>query len=152
MNDVQPLNDEISTLKITPESREYLEETSKWGRVIGITGYLFSSMIVLFAMMTLFSFGTEGGGEIERAFQRGVVISSLVMAILLLLPSYFIFNFSKKIKNGLISSDSDSMALAMKDLKSTFRFYGIFIILGVMLYMGLTIFIVNYSSNYNSSF
>jgi len=147
MNEDEPMKSEINSLKITPESREYLEETAKWGRVVGIAGYLFSSLIVLLGIISFLWLVDEQG--VEEAFV--VMISFfLIMGILLLFPSYFIFSFSKKVKDGLSQSDSNSMSLAMKDLKSTFRLYGIFIIIGVVLYIGLTMYAVNFSSNYNS--
>lgn len=152
MIESESLGGEINALKITPESREYLEETARWGRIIGIIGYLISSLIVLFAIGTLLGFGTGEGEFLERAFLTGTVTFLLVIAILFLLPSYFIFSFSKKIKNGLSMSDTSLMSLGMKDLKLTFQFYGIFIILFVVMYIGLTMFALSLASNNTGSF
>jgi len=135
----EPVDKEINTLKITPESRGYLEESAKWGRVIAIVGFIFSGLIILFSIITLVGIEFENQGNLERAFLTGTMSFYLVMGLMFFIPSYYLYNFSEKINTTL---DSFSMKIGMKNLKLTFKFYGIFIISMVLLYVGLMAFVL----------
>lgn len=142
----QSLENEINTLKITPESRGYLEETAKWGRVISICGFLFSALIIIPSIGTLFGIGTVAeAGNLETTFMTGLVAVYLFIGVLFFLPNYYMYNFSKNIKVSLDSSSSDSLPMVngMKNLKLTFKFYGLFIILVVVAYFGAIMFAIS---------
>lgn len=149
MMESQSLENEIKTLKITPESRGYLEETAKWGRIISICGFLFSALIIIPSIGTLFGIGTAAeAGNLDTAFMTGLVAFYLLIGVLFFLPNYYMYNFSKDIKASLESSDSLTMVNGMKNLKSTFKYYGLSIILIILAYFGAMMFALSFGDQF----
>lgn len=144
-----PLDSEIHTIEITPESRSYLLETAKWGRFLAIVGFVF---VGLFALMFLFMGGTlfssglgdEFGGA-ESAALSGFLIGYMIFIFAItLFPLYYLFTFSTRTIRAIKSTNTEDLTDGLKNLKSLFKFYGIFtaIIIGfyAIAFVGVLIF------------
>ena len=66
-------------------------------------------------------------------------IAYFIMAAIYFIPVYYLYNFSKNAKIAVSNKDSNQVENSMKNLKSLFKFYGIFsiIYLAIMLFVGL---------------
>jgi hypothetical protein len=119
---------------ITGEVRSYLAESAKWGKFLAIMGYIGIGLMLLLAVgvmaMGSASQLVPGMGMNMGAF--GLVY--VVIAAFYFFPVYYLHQFSLKIKHGLTSQDPQSITTGFQNLKSLFKFMGIFTIAILSIY------------------
>jgi hypothetical protein len=123
-----------NTSFINGEIRSYLAESAKWGKFLAIMGYIGIGLLILLAlgMMVMGSASSlfPGMGMNMGAF--GLIYVAL--AAFYFFPVYYLHQFSLKIKQGLTSQDSQSITIGFRNLKSLFKFMGIFTIVILSIY------------------
>lgn len=134
--------EENDDLIITYDAMRFLKESGKWGQMLAIVGFVFLGLMVLasFFMGTFMSslYGDAGGslyGDAGGSFY-GILLGIvyLVMAIIYFFPILYLYKFSTQIKSALNQNDSDLMATAFENMKSMYKFMGIFTIISIGLY------------------
>lgn len=124
-------------------SKNYLMEIAKWSKFFGIIGFVFVGLITIFSFFagTIFSqmasmnplLEDSGSGSYAGITGASFTIIYLLFGLLYFFPSLYIFKASNAMKLGLKNNDNDQLEEGFKNLKSTFKFWGIFtaIILGM---------------------
>ena len=129
-----------NTSFITDEVRGYLAESAKWGKFLAILGYIGVGLMLLAAvgMMAMGSASElyPGMGMNMGAF--GLIY--VVIAAFYFFPVYYLHQFSLKIKQGLTSEDPQSITAGFQNLKSLFKFMGIFTIVILSIYALILVF------------
>jgi hypothetical protein len=132
-------------LHIDNESTAYLGETAKWTKFLSILGFVFCGLLIIVGIFfgsiigTLFSGGFRGvdpaGTAAARSFGGIFAVIYIVIALLYFFPCLYLYNFSTKMQVALRSNDQEQLATSFKNLKSCFKFLGIFtlVILGIYL-------------------
>jgi hypothetical protein len=130
---------------VSGEIKDYLVETAKWGKFLAIMGYIGIGFILIMALvvMGMGSFASDivpgMGGMNMGAF--GLIY--IVIGAFYFFPVYYLHQFSIKIKQGLNTPDSQSLTAGFQNLKSLFKFMGIFTLVILSLYaLGILIAIV----------
>lgn len=124
-----------SELYITPEIREFLRETAKWGKFLAIIGIVIMVIIGIFAIIATFFMGSlltsmpGAEGMIGGAF---FFVYFGLLICLYVFPVLYLYRFSTKLKVALAQDDQQHLYESFKNLKSLFKFMGIFmaVILG----------------------
>jgi hypothetical protein len=136
----QTENPDLFALQIDSASQSYLYESAKWGKFISIIGFIACGIIVLVGIFFAFlassimesaipGFGAAAGsGAI-------ILIVCLLGAGLAFFPNYFLYNYSKKLKDALGTTDQEGISLAFNNLKSFFKFQGILLIIVLSFYV-----------------
>jgi hypothetical protein len=133
-----------NTSFITTEIRTYLMEAAKWGKFLAIVGYIMIGLILLMgvgvmAMGGLSSQVVPGMGALNMgAF--GLIY--IVLGAFYFFPVYYLHQFSLKIKQGLASQDPQNMTLGFQNLKSLFKFMGVFTIVILAIYAVMLLAII----------
>jgi len=134
LSEFESLNAELTNTSIS-----YLKESAKWGRFLSILGFILSGLMILASlfMMTAFSSFPGGADFGPMGALPGVAMGLIyiLIALLYLLPSLFLFRFSKNTLQAINSSNSSQITTAFKNLKSMFKFMGIAAILFIGLYV-----------------
>jgi len=131
-------NSGLFELQIDHQSSAYLNETAKWTKFLSIVGFVFCGIILLVAIFM--------GSLIGSAFSRygatgasgfGGIFSFvyIVIALLYFFPCLYLFNFSNKMKTALRNNDQEQLNTSFKNLKSCFKFLGIFTIIILGFYL-----------------
>jgi heme/copper-type cytochrome/quinol oxidase subunit 2 len=114
--------------------RQFIE-ASKWSRFISIVMFVFAVLILLVGLAgsALFSSIFENlGGQYAGIFRMGgavlIVITLLVAAVIAVLY-YFLFAFSSKIKNAVLSESPEELTDGLKMLKLYFIISTVFAII-----------------------
>jgi len=142
MEDLEQTPQEVK-LVVTEEMRSYIYEISKWARFLSIIGFILSAFLIIG------SFGIGAAltnnpsmvaqlGPLAGAGAIGVTIVYLILALMYFYPSLLLFRFSNKGKQGVLYGDQESLDAAMMNMKSLFKFWGIFtivIMIGYFLFM-----------------
>lgn len=125
-------------------SRKYLLTVSKWAKFLSIVGFVGVGVIFLLGlfMMLGMNFLTN---ELSRfytgfpAFFLGFIY--FLYSLIYFFPTYYLFLFSKKMKDGLISNDNNAVKDGFKNLSSLFTFVGILTIVNLGLVI-LALFVI----------
>jgi hypothetical protein len=133
-------NVDLFDLHLDQQSLNYLGETARWARFLSIIGFISCGIIVLvgvffgsFIAATLS--GVEGGsafGAMGGTF-FGVLYTSF--GLLLFFPAFYLYNFSAKMRRAMRSNDQQVLTDSLKNLKSFFKFYGVFTIVVLAFYV-----------------
>jgi heme/copper-type cytochrome/quinol oxidase subunit 2 len=135
----QPSNTSLFDLHLDQSSIDYLNETARWSRLLSIIGFIYCGFMVIIglffgSMMSRLMSGM--GGETAMPAMSGVFFSFffILMSLILFFPSYYLFNFSSKMRRAIRNNEQDSLTDSLKNLKSFFKFYGIVVIIVLSFY------------------
>jgi hypothetical protein len=117
------------------EINDYLLEASKWGKFLGIVGYIGMGLLVIVALLVMA--GASYLGNIKGTGIPTALISViyLILAVIYYFPVTYLFRFSVKIRQGLNSNDEVSITSGFQNLKSLLKFMGIFTIVILSIYV-----------------
>jgi hypothetical protein len=126
----------------------YLLETARWAKLLAIIGFVATGLI---AIMALFA-GTlisavgmfSGSGNLGPTAGIGLTVFYLLVALLVFIPSLYLFRFSGKTGASLTIANESGFTEAMMNLKSYFKFNGIIAIVVICFYtLGLILALVS---------
>jgi len=128
-----PLNDNFTTggVNLTEEIKSYLYETAKWSKFLSILGFVFIGLMAIFMLVMLFA----GGAAMSSLGQTGalttmsmgfVVIFYGLLIALYFFPTLYLYRFATKMKIALDANDQQSLSESFMNMKSVFKFWGIF--------------------------
>lgn len=127
-------------LNISTQSSNYLKYAAKWANFLAIMGFIGLGLMVLGALLIL-TVGANFGRVTGSMAPVGVMaFTYLVMAVLYFFPTYYLYNFAGKMKKAIANTSLDDMEAGFENLKSFFKFLGIFTIVIVSLYVLIAIF------------
>ena len=125
-------------LQIDNQVRQQLGEAGKWTKFISIVVFIVCGLLLIL--------GIIGGATIGNSFRRFeeiygsavffnstfMVIVILLFVVILTLTYYFLFNFSSKIKNALLSDNTVELNTGLKSLKTFFIISTVLAILSLL--------------------
>lgn len=124
-------------LSINSKINNFLLETAKWAKFLAIVGFVFIGLIILGALIAIVSgasmsrfSGLSGisGGPFVMGF------TYLLMALLYYFPTRYLYNFAVKMKLAIQNSQQNNLEDGFENLKSLFKFSGIFMIVILSIY------------------
>lgn len=132
-------NEQPSGLTLDLQAQEALQSSAKWTLFLAILGFIgIGFMILAGILMSVVSSSAPTGLEGNPVFgqMRGyIAIFYIIFAALYFPPTYYLYQYSTGIKNGILSQDSFSISEAFVALKSHHKFLGISIIVIFSLYI-----------------
>jgi Family of unknown function (DUF5362) len=136
---------DLFDLHIDQPSINFLGEAARWSRFLAIIGFIYCGLMVIFGIFfgTILSLMAPAmGGDPAMSILGSGLFSGIIIIVSLLLffPAYYLFNFSTKMRKALQNNDQPVLAESLKNLKSFFKFYGIFVIVGISFYALMIIF------------
>ena len=132
---------------LSSKSISFLKETAKWSKFLSIIGFVFLGLMVIGAISILI-FGSNLNSTLSasRGFNQSafpttlVAFLYLVMAVLYFFPILYLYNFATKMKNALQMNDNNLIESAFENLKSHYKFIGIFTIVILAIYALIFLF------------
>lgn len=123
---------------IDDDVRQQLYEAGKWTKFISIVVFVACGLLLLVALLggasllSVFrSFGPAYGyfGELGGVILIAIIV---VFVAVLALVYYFLFNFSRKIKNALLTNNTADLNAGLKSLKIFFIITTVFAIISLL--------------------
>lgn len=138
-------------LQIDHNGSAFLKEAARWAKFLGILGFIFCSLYVLFALFagSIFATAFRSFGTAGAAYSGGGFISFfyIAFAVLYFFPCLYLYNFAVKMQAALRENNQEQLNLSFKNLKSCYRFLGILsiIVLGLMI-LGIVVALISLGS------
>lgn len=123
---------DFEELKITESSKSFLLETTKWAKFLAILGFVGIGLMVIGALFII-AVGSSMRGAGGAPVLMGVVY--LLMAVLYFFPTYYLYNFSVKMKKAILNLDQSNADSGFENLKSLYKFMGILAIVMISFYV-----------------
>lgn len=123
-----------NSLVITEEIKLYLNETSKWGKFLAIMGFIGMGIMVLLAFFMMLGFSALDDIP-QTEYPLGFMgFFYILIALIYFFPVNYLYKFSIQIKKGITTDDHSPLTSGFQNLKSLFKFMGIFTIVILALY------------------
>jgi len=141
----QDQNTSLFGLSIDPTSKGHLSEAARWAKFLAILGFILCILIVILGLFAGSIFEMYSSNRYE-GFDRDVKVNTrglgvmfsivyILLALLYFFPCLFLFNFASRMKAALVSNDQDILNSSFQNLKKTFRYVGILMIIVLSLYL-----------------
>ncbi len=139
-------------LDVNQEIKGYLGEIVKWGNFVSILGFVGIGFMV-FGGISLVLVQGVASSTLQTAYGLGstvgIAIIYIVLALIYFFPVLYLFKFSKKMKSALKLNNNNDFKEAFLNLKSHYKFIGIFSIVIISLYILTIIGVVVGASLFN---
>jgi len=132
---------ETGAATLTPQARQYLDQTRPWVRLMSIVTFVSAGLMAVLAFVML-ALGMAGGlaggdrggfGPLGGAIGGGLVaLLYLSLACVYIAPGLFLSRYAGAIKRLQINCSSAVLEDAFKHQKSFWRFIGILTIIGIV--------------------
>ncbi len=136
-NDQDILDNPIDSLRsnqLSIKSKNYLSEIARWSKFLAIVGFVMVGLMALGGLFAGVIFSSMAGGmnmPMESGMIGGVYV---VIAIIYFFPVLYLYRFSSNMKQALITENSETIDNAFENLKSHYKFIGIFMVITLALY------------------
>ena len=117
-------------LKISREARSFLLIASRWANFLAITGFIVIGQMTISTLVIMGKFGSLG-------FEILISLGSLVIYIF---PTLYMYRFARTMRQGLEENRQNGVDESFENLKSLFKFLGIFTIVMISIYVLVFIF------------
>ncbi len=116
----------------------FLKETGKWAKFLSIVGFVSMGIMIIAALFASTLPNTIPGLENTLMSSAGLISSLYVlMAAIYFFPFYYLFQFSNKINKAFKLKDNRLLEDSFKNLKSHYKFIGVFTLIFILFYIVL---------------
>ncbi|MCL6296009.1 DUF5362 family protein [Jejuia spongiicola] len=127
-------------LEVSDEIKVLLKETTSWTYFLSILGFIGIGFLVIFGIFfgAIMSAGALRNNNPYEAmgFSMGYFgLIYVVMALIYFFPVLYLFNFSRKMKSALSNTNKADFKSAFTNLKSHYKFMGVFTIVIISIYV-----------------
>ncbi|HXJ99551.1 MAG TPA: DUF5362 family protein [Gelidibacter sp.] len=129
---------ETFELNVSSTIMGFLKETSTWTYFLSILGFIGIGLMLLFGVFFSVVMGLISGGNPYEGLGMDMSYFGLIYIVLALLyffPVLYLFNFSRKTKLALKTNNNDDLTTAFSNLKSHYKFMGVFTIVVISIYI-----------------
>lgn len=126
MDNPQIIDDNLGGFALSSEIKSYLEETAKWGKFLAIVGFVFIGLMALFSLFFGTLLSSLPGGELFPFNPMVFTIPFLLIVALYFFPVLYLYRFSTKMQTALHLNNESDLTESFSNLKSLYKFTGIF--------------------------
>ena len=139
LNNLNETNNETPMLTLDVEAKKYLDETGKWAKFLAIVGFISLGLIVLQSLVLFFTSSSLGAllpsdEGIDSSLFIIMSLFTVLIAVIIYFPVKYLYNFSMFSKTAVAHNNSDDLTIAMMNLKSLNKFFGIYTIVILSIY------------------
>ena len=132
--------DEVET-GLENENIRDLRTTGKWAMFLAILGFISTTVLIIIGLIALAFLLIFNKGDTTSTLTAWLGCSFIIAAgISYFFPFLKLFQFSRNIRDAIIKNDKQLVTSAFKNLRSSFTWFGILVIIGILLYV-ITFFI-----------
>lgn len=141
-------------LQFTPVAQSFIREAAKWAKFLSIIGFIFIALYILVALMMIAGGAAMGANEELNTASGGMGMMGaiggtalgiiyLIVAVIAIFPTLYLSRFAGKAKLALDNNNTEYLTTSLENLKSYFKFLGIFtIVMLVLMIIGFVVGII----------
>jgi hypothetical protein len=142
---METLDDQLSDSgSLTAIAKQALLVASKWAKFLSILGFIGVGLMVVLGIFIMLQFSNlpvrVGNGLPVGMF--GFIY--IAMALLYFFPVYYLFQFANNTKKGISNNSNDSIEIGLVNLKSMFKYIGIFTLVILSIYVLIFLFALGF--------
>jgi hypothetical protein len=126
-------------LVINQQMKQDLLVSAKWGKFLAIVGFIMLGFMLLGAI-GMFGMGSSMGRQVFPVTSMGILY--LLIIGLYFFPTYYLLQYSNKIKEAVTSVNNMSMQEAFSFMAKLYRFIGVLTVVILSLYFIFFIFFI----------
>ncbi len=124
---------------LSPYGKNQLLDAGWWGKLVGMTGFAFSGILALIAVLVM-SGGptinailkpTSTGSEVDNKQFIFYGLIYLLLAAFYFLMSWWVFRFGSEVRHGLLQNNEEEIDSSFNNLKNYLQALGILTLLGL---------------------
>jgi hypothetical protein len=119
------LSNDLTVNNIT---QEYFLASAKWGKFLAIAGFVFCGLMVILSFFISALLSSTMSTSMTRFNPASLTFIYIILAAMLFFPCLYLFKFSTNMIDAITNNRQDSFDSSAMNLKSMFKFYGIFTI------------------------
>ncbi len=124
------------SITLTEKTLEYLKSAAGWTKFLAILGFVACGLMASGGLLATIVFSFVGNEMDMMPFPPVILgLLYLVLAGVYFLPAFYMYNFSSKTQQAITLFSTGHMEEAVKNIKSYFKFVGIFVIVMISLYI-----------------
>jgi hypothetical protein len=126
----------LSELAIDASGAQHIRSIASWGKFLSIIGFIACALIMIVAlfagtiMASPDSYGSYGSG-----MGALLTVVYLIFGALYFIPTLFLFQASVKLRSAIDGTDQQLLNEGLGKMKSCFKFWGVFTIVIISLYL-----------------
>jgi hypothetical protein len=135
MENFDTLEQKSVALEVTENSKKYLKNTAPWGKFIAILQFIAVGFMILAALIII-----AAGSALSAYLPISISFVGwiyLALAIVIFIPARYLYRFSQKAANAVVTNNTLELEEAFKNMKSYWKFTGIMTI--IVLVLSLTV-------------
>jgi len=129
---------EIFSIHVDETSKAHMLETAKWAKFISWVLIVVQSLMIGFTFIASLANGFEASQFFGDQMGNGIGLVLFVLYLFIILlffyPLICLLQFSRKIKPALLTGNQQLFNESFKKLKHMFKFFGVVIILFLVVY------------------
>ncbi len=130
---------EDDKMYVSEEIKSYLLEISKWSKFLAIVGFVSIGFLILISFFIESFFNLLPNQPKQMIPLNTLSIMYFILAGVYFFPINYLFQFAKNMKNSLQNNGQEEITLAFKNLKSHYKFVGMFFAIILSLYVMIII-------------
>ena len=128
------VNSGSEQLVINQASRTFLAETARWAKILSIIGFVGMGFMIIGGFFFIVAFSVFDMPSDMPFAPSWIGLLYIVLGIVYLFPLLYLFRFATKMKDALVHLQQSTLDIAFSNLKSLYKFIGIFMIITLVLY------------------
>lgn len=137
-------------LQVDNGNISYLNEAAKWGKFLSILGFIVIVILLICGCIFAFSGGNFSSSDLNTELQNldlpsstlGIIFAFyfFLIALIYFFPCLFLYRFSTKMQLAIKTNDQIVLNKSFESLKSLLKFFGIFTIVVLCIWLIVMIF------------
>lgn len=133
-------------LVLLPEAQDFLLESGKWARFLGVVAYISAALVVLLGLFftTAMSFLSRlpTASPMPRFLGGWLGFFYILIGVFHFFVGRYLHQFGTKIKEGISYQDADAVSTSLGKLKSLFKLGGVTTIVVLSLYVLIIVAVI----------
>lgn len=133
----QNIQSSDNSMKVSADAKYNLSVISKWAKFLAIMGFISVGILGIASIFMIGAGSTRsfGGGQLI-----GTGFTYLILAVVYIFPSLYLLRSANHLATACNKDSQGSFELGMENMKSLFKFAGIFTIVFISLYILIAMF------------
>jgi hypothetical protein len=128
---------EIFNLGVDEVGKAYMYEIARWAKFLAIVGFIFTGLLCLGLIFLIFgasAITSQFGAATGISYGIGMMFLYVLIILIFLYPSLTLLRFANRVRPALQTANTDLFNESLKNLKNTFKFMGIYMIVMLGIY------------------